>query len=219
MADKMFDSIPTRQSLLNRLKDWADQTSWQEFFDSYWQLIYNVAAKAGLTDAEAQEVVQETVIAVAKKISEFKTDPAHGSFSAWLMQMTRWRIADQFRNRAKVGQAFRRSSDAGERSAFASDESNSTSPTNRIPDPAGPQLARLWSEEWENNLIAVALEKVKRQISPKQYQIFDLHALQNLSAPDTARTLKVSVASVYMAKHRVARLLKREIKQVRERMA
>ena len=75
------DPIPTRHSLLNRLKDWDDQTSWQEFFDTYWRLIYSVAIKAGLSDAEAQEVVQETVIGVARKISEFKADPAHGSFS------------------------------------------------------------------------------------------------------------------------------------------
>src|SRR5437016_802251 len=89
MPEKSFDSIPTRQSLLNRLKDWGDQASWQDFFDTYWQLIYNVAIKAGLTDTEAQEVVQETIIAVAKNIGDFKTDPGHGSFGAWLMQLTR----------------------------------------------------------------------------------------------------------------------------------
>src|SRR6266446_9439308 len=103
MADHSTDSIRTLHSLLNRLKDLGDQASWQDFFDTYWRLIYNVAVKAGLTDAEAQEVVQETVIAVARKIAEFKADPAYGSFSAWLMRLTRWRIADQFRKR--VGQA------------------------------------------------------------------------------------------------------------------
>ena len=105
MPDQPFDPIATRHSLLNRLKDWGDQTSWQEFFDAYGQLIYNVAAKAGLPDAEAQEVVQETVIAVARNIGAFKADPAHGSFSGWLMQLTRWRIADQWRDREKSGQA------------------------------------------------------------------------------------------------------------------
>src|SRR6266496_4089601 len=103
MQDKPFDPIPTRHSLLNRLKDLGDQTSWQDFFDTYWQLIYNVAVKAGLTDIEAQEVVQETVIAVARKIPEFKADPGRGSFSAWLMRLTRSRIADQFRRRGKAG--------------------------------------------------------------------------------------------------------------------
>src|SRR6266478_9048648 len=122
MPDKSFDPIPTRHSLLNRLKDLGDQTSWQEFFDTYWQLIYNVAVKAGLPDAEAQEVVQETVIAVARKIGEFKADPARGSFSAWLMQLTRWRIADQWRKRGKLS----RLSGASGTPALLSDDTGST---------------------------------------------------------------------------------------------
>src|SRR6185369_9433656 len=145
MAEKPFDSIRTRQSLLNRLKDWGDQSSWQDFFDTYWRLIYNVATKAGLTDTEAQEVVQETVIAVAKKIPEFETDPAHGSFSAWLMQLTRWRIADQFRKRAKVGEP-RHAAMAGKMPALRSDETNMTSTTDRIADPAGDALEKLWTQ-------------------------------------------------------------------------
>ena len=95
------DFIPTRHSLLSRLKDWGDQESWRDFFDTYWKLIYGVAIKAGLSGVEAQEVVQETVIAVAKKIHDFKTDPAFGSFKAWLLHLTRWRIADQFRKRQR----------------------------------------------------------------------------------------------------------------------
>src|SRR5207244_2384698 len=131
MPEQTFDLIPTRHSLLNRLKDWSDQASWQDFFDTYWQLIYNVAVKAGLSDAEAQDVVQETVIAVARKIGEFKTAPAHGSFSAWLMQLTRWRIADQRRKRGKVGQASRLSG-AGEASALISNGTGSTGEIERI---------------------------------------------------------------------------------------
>ena len=56
MPDQPFDPIATRHSLLNRLKDWGDQASWQEFFDAYWQLIYNVAVKAGLSDAEVSDL-------------------------------------------------------------------------------------------------------------------------------------------------------------------
>ena len=88
-------SLQTRWSLIGRLKDMDDQQSWQEFFDAYWKLIYSVALKAGLSDAEAQEVVQETVISVAKKMPEFKADPAAGSFKSWLLTLTRWRIVDQ----------------------------------------------------------------------------------------------------------------------------
>src|SRR5712671_1592065 len=91
--------IPTRSSLLHRLKNWQDETSWQEFFNIYWKLVYGVARKAGMSDAEAQDVVQETVISVAKKIGEFKCDPAAGSFKVWLLNLTRWRILNQLKKR------------------------------------------------------------------------------------------------------------------------
>src|SRR6266480_3818214 len=91
--------LATRRSLIDRLADWEDRKHWQEFFDTYWKLIYSAARKSGLTDAEAQEVVQETIITVAKRIDQLRYDPAVGSFKGWLLHITRWRIADQFRKR------------------------------------------------------------------------------------------------------------------------
>lgn len=213
MPEPAPDPIPTRHSLLNRLKDWDDQSSWQEFFDTYWRLIYNVAVKAGLSDAEAQEVVQETLIRVAHKIGEFKADPQHGSFSAWLMQLTRWRIADQWRKRQNARQAPSLSG-AGEMPGQNSNDTGSTGPMERIPDPMGTALDATWQTEWENHVMAEALEHVKRQVSPRQFQMFDLHVLQKLSAHEAAQTLKASVASVYMAKYRVSRLIKKEVRRL-----
>ncbi len=212
MKHEMFDPIPTRASLLERLKNWDSQTSWQEFFDAYWRLLYSVALQAGLTDTEAQEVVQETLVAVARKINGFKTDPNRGSFSAWLMRLTRGRIADQFRKRRSAKRPIL----ARDVLAPSLDETGSSSdPLNRFADPVHDQMETLWSREWQKNLMARALERVKRQVSAWQYQIFDLHVLQGLTAPDTARTVQVSIASVYMAKSRVSRLLKQAMKAVR----
>src|SRR5947207_466930 len=65
-----IEIIATRSSLIKRLKNWDDRASWKDFFDTYWKLIYGVARAAGLNDAEAQDVVQETIICVAKKIAQ-----------------------------------------------------------------------------------------------------------------------------------------------------
>src|SRR5215475_237413 len=97
MQDEPF--MPTRKSLLSRLKKWDDQESWQEFFNTYSKLLYRVAVKAGLSDAEAQDVVQETIIVVARKIPDFKYDPALGSFKSWLLLITRRRIEKQLKKR------------------------------------------------------------------------------------------------------------------------
>jgi len=98
-------SLETRPSLLNRLKSGDDPQSWQEFYKTYGGLIRFFAEKAGLTADEAEEVVQETAIGVARRLPEFNYDPKVCRFKTWLLNLTRWRIQDQLRRRARVGQA------------------------------------------------------------------------------------------------------------------
>src|SRR5580765_2080020 len=64
--------IPTRESLLSRLKETSADESWREFFETYWKLIYNNARRAGLSDNEAQDVVQETMVALMVHIRGFR---------------------------------------------------------------------------------------------------------------------------------------------------
>src|SRR5437879_13779948 len=143
MNDDEF--IPTRRSLLTRLKNLDDQESWKDFFDTYARLIYSVAAKAGLTDAEAQDVVQETLIIVARKMPGFRYDPAIGSFKSWLLLITRRRIEKQLKKRmpVKVGQASRLSG-ADETPALVSDDTKRTSTIERVADPKTLGLDAVW---------------------------------------------------------------------------
>ncbi len=204
MTCETDELLPTRWSLLSRLKNWDDQESWQEFFETYWRLIYSVAIKAGLSDAEAQDVVQETVITVAKNLEQFKTDPAHGSFKGWLLHTTRWRIADQFRKRTP-------GLDTG---AGRLEDTTRTAVVERVPDPAGFGLEAVWNEEWEKNLLAVATENVKKRVSPEEYQMFDLCAVRQCPVKEVAAKLGVKVWRVYFAQKQIATLLKKEVKRL-----
>src|ERR1700719_246899 len=78
--------LATRRTLLDRLRNVDDYAGWREFFENYWRLIYAVARRSGLDEFEAEEVVQETVITAARKIPEFRYDPAVGSFRAGLLR-------------------------------------------------------------------------------------------------------------------------------------
>src|ERR1041384_2789873 len=146
-------SLATRRSLLSRLKQSNAQESWREFFDTYWRLIYTTALNARLTDSEAQEVVQETVLTVVRKIKSFHYDPAVGSFKGWLLTIVRWRIGDQFRKRPQQIQTPI-SRKAGETSGTATLE--------RVADPGLINLDELWEEEWQRTLFDTALSRVKR---------------------------------------------------------
>ena len=193
--------LATRRSLVDKLANWDDRERWQQFFDSYWKLIYSAARKSGLTDAEAQEVVQETIITVAKRIEQLRYDPARGSFKGWLLHITRWRIADQFRKRLAC---------AERQSRFADEKQTAT--IERVADANAIDLDELWEREWQENLLAAAITRVKKKVDPKQFQIFDCYVRKDWPAQKVAKELRVSVGQVYLARHRVSALLKKEVK-------
>ena len=156
------DLIPTRYSLLSRLQNWEDNESWRVFFDTYWRLIYAMALKSGLTNTEAQDVVQETIICVAKDIQKFKRDRRLGSFKGWLRNLTRWRIADQLRKRAGMARADHAAAQCA------------PEPLEAIPDVPGESSESEWEQEWHANLLNAAIQRVKRRVREEQYQLFDL---------------------------------------------
>lgn len=204
--------IPTRQTLLSRLKDWDDHDSWKEFFDVYWKLIYNTALKTGLSDSEAQEVVQETVIAVSKAIPTFHYDPKIGSFKGWLMKQIGWRIADQFRKRQQ-GPEGGRNNEPDKVFEEITDQM-----IENIPDQSAASLEAIWDVEWQEHLIDAALQRVKTAVDSKQYQIFDLYVIKKWPVSKIAKSLQVSRANIYMAKHRISDLFAKELKTLENKI-
>jgi RNA polymerase sigma-70 factor (ECF subfamily) len=201
--------IPTRQSLLERLRRWDDQCSWQEFFDAYWGLIYGVARKAGLNDADAQDVVQETIIATARKMPAFRYDPAVGTFKAWLMRLTRWRIADHFRRQQYERDGQRLPREQPLDMAFLEQQ----------PEPGGPDVELLWEEEWQRHVLELAISRVRQQNSPLQFQAFQLHALHQLPARQVAQRLGLKLSEVYFAKYKLAAQIRREVQALEETLS
>jgi RNA polymerase sigma factor (sigma-70 family) len=205
--------IPTRRSLLDRLRNWDDQASWKDFFETYWKLIYGVGRKAGLTDAEAQDVVQETIISVARQMPDFRYDPALGSFKAWLMRLTRWRITDHFRKKqyGRDGRRFLREQ--------AMDHSQLESLALENPaELVGFDLEAAWNEEWEKQLFESALAKVRQEINPIQFQMFHLHVCKNIPARQVAGRLGAKLPEVYFAKYKVSAAIKKKIRKMQDQM-
>jgi RNA polymerase sigma factor (sigma-70 family) len=207
MVKNPLNLIPTRASLLGRLKNCDDQESWAEFYDIYSNLIYRVALVAGLSHTEAQEVLQETMIRLAKQMQEFKYDPALGSFRGWLLHEAGYRIKDQFRKRHPERQAH---------SGRSSDTSR-TATIERIPDPGSFVLEDVWEKEWQQSLLDKAIEKVKGQVSARHFQIFDLYVTKQWSVQKVAKVLGINMGRVYLSKHRVSVLIKEEIKRLEKK--
>ncbi|HRI16005.1 MAG TPA: sigma-70 family RNA polymerase sigma factor [Verrucomicrobiota bacterium] len=196
----------TRESLLTRLKHWDDTESWQEFFETYGGLLYRFALRSGLDDGSAQDAVQDIMLAVAKQMPDFRYDPSNGSFRAWLYQQARWRIADILRRRQRSPLAEPLPDESGTHTNERWDSAEN--------DGAGTEAA--WDKEWRENQLARALERVRTRVSPRQFQMFHLAAVQGWPMADITRTLGVNRAQVYMAKLRMGRLLREELARLQE---
>ncbi len=201
------DSLLTRRTLLSRLRNLDDQESWRTFFDLYWRLLYNVARKSGLDDSGAQEIVQDTVIAVARKMPEFRYDPARGTFRQWLLRITRRRIIDHLRRiyrQPPKAEVAPESLDEAEEHAAA------------ITDQSANAIDAAWDEEWEKSTFDAALARVRAAINPRHFQVFDYCVLKEWPASKVATTLGLNAAQVYLAKHRVAQAMKRAVRRIND---
>ena len=191
-------SLQTRPSLLQRLNKGEDAQSWQDFYRIYGGLIRHFAMKGGLNTDEAEEVVQETAIGVARGLPNFVYDPAKCRFKTWLLNLVKWRIQDQLRKRRPHSDRERSPSD-------------DTATIERIADPGVIEFGAEWDTAWEKNLLTQALERIRDRIDERQFQVFDLNVMKNWPVSEVAKTLRISAARVYLAKHRVSALLKKEI--------
>ena len=194
---------PTRLSLLERLRDLDDHSSWQEFFDTYWKLIYYAAVKGGLSDADAEDVVQETIIGISRNMENFRYEPEVCSFKGWLMHITRSRIIDHLRKARSPKHSF-----------VPLPAETSTDDTDEVVSAVaeGKVFEDLWDVEWQKNMLDAAMERVKRKVAPEHYQIFYLQSIKGMSARDVGELLGASIAKVYVVRHRISHLIKREVK-------
>jgi RNA polymerase sigma-70 factor (ECF subfamily) len=180
LAEPGTDSLlPTRQSLLSRLRDCQDQEGWREFFEKYWRLIYQVARRASLSDAEAQDVVQTTFIYLARRMPNFHYDPKRGSFKSWLRVVTRSRISVYCRTH-KGDEKFLREPLVG-------DTGEEVDAIEAMPDPAGDKLDEVWQHEWEDNLVTTAFRRLRSKLSAQQLLIFRMCMSGELPLGQVAR--------------------------------
>jgi RNA polymerase sigma-70 factor, ECF subfamily len=201
--------LPTRSSLLSRLKNASDAAGWQYFVDHYGRLIFQVCLRSGLTRQEAEDVVQDTVAAVAKQMPRFQYDRSKGSFKGWLARVTRNHIADFLERKTREAKRRVELPEARADGEAAKDE---------IAAGGSESMDELWESEWRQHLMTRALKCVQQQLPARSVQIFQMSALDGWSTEKIAAALCLSRPQVYLARHRAARIVKREIERLRKEL-
>ena len=201
-------STATSSSLLEKVQNLGDSASWERFVRVYWRLVFQTARRAGLSEADAEDVVQETFATVAEKMPEFAYDRKRGAFRSWLLRVTHSRISDFFRKQQRRVRTL-----AGVEEA---EGAKGTDLLQRLPDPDSLAWQQEWDREWRANLMDAAIERAKGKVPLKQFQIFHSNVVEELSAARVAAAFGLSVAVVYLAKHRVGRVVAAEFRRLEQ---
>jgi RNA polymerase sigma factor (sigma-70 family) len=192
-----MDDLPgTRHSLLVKLRDPANSAEWGEFVALYEPLIYRLARRKGLQDADAQDICQEVFRAVARAIERF--EPGRGSFRGWLSQITRNLLINFLtRDRQPRGTG-----------ATSMQELLEAHPAN------DPGATALFEAEYERRVFRLAAEEIRPEFTPATWQAFWLTSVEEQTSAAVADTLGLSVGAVYVARSRVLARLKKRIEQL-----
>jgi RNA polymerase sigma-70 factor (ECF subfamily) len=193
----MSDSPITHPSLLLRLRG-DDPQAWNGFVEAYGPLIYGYARKQGLQDADAADLMQETLRVVASAVKKLDYDPQRGAFRGWLFTVVRNQLLRFWSRQDRPGRG------AGGTTANLR---LLETPASRAPDDA-------WDLEYQRCRFAWAAERVRGQVQPATWQAFWKTAVEGRGGEETAAELGMSVAAVYLAKSRVMARLKEQIRQV-----
>ncbi len=190
----------TRASLLLRLRDPRDQSAWEAFLQIYQPLIYQLARRRGVQEADAREVTQEVLIAVAGAIGRWETDPQRGSFRGWLSKITRNLV---------VNHVIRQS-----RHPRGSGDSDIKRWLEARPDPHSEESA-LFDREEERQTFRWAADRVRSEFRETTWQAFWRTAVDGRDAAAVAGELGVTVGIVYVSRSRVMKRLRERVLEVR----
>lgn len=181
----------TRPTLLERLRDGSDLVAWEEFFGRYWSLIFAFARHRGCSEHTAEEVVQDVMLKVFEQKDLFRYDPTRGRFRSWLGTLVYNKVADVRRMASERIRAV-----GGDSQDTALEiEAHRTSPDAD------------WTAAFEQSLLLVLLDVVRREMSPRAYLAFELSTLHGLPGAKVARHTGLSRNAVYRARKRaLARL-------------
>ena len=192
----MVSSGVTQPSLLLRIRDQRDEASWSRFVEVYAPLVYGYLRKRGLQDADAADLTQDTLEAVANAIKSFEYDSAKGSFRGWLFTIVRNRL--------------RRFLDQQQRQVKGSGDSQAYQRLLEQPDPEYHSPS-VWDRDYQRRLFQWAVGEVRNDFQDSTWQAFWHVAVDGKAAACVAESLGLSVAAVYMAKHRVMKKIREQI--------
>ena len=185
----------TSASLLDRLRLQPDAASWQRLVELYTPLIRNWLRRHEVLRQDMDDLVQEVLAVVVRKLPEFRREPRTGAFRSWLRKITVNCLREFWR--------------AKRSRPLTTGDSAFLTILNQLEDPSSG-LSRLWDEEHDRHVTNRLLEMIQSRFEPSTWRAFQRVALDGIAADRVAADLGMSVNAVFIAKSRVLTMLRQE---------
>ena len=187
-----FKNEDTRSSILSALRDTAAQDAWGRFFDTYAGFIYGIARGEGLSEADADETVQNVMLELVRGGAAAQYDKSLGPFRGWLARLSIWRARNlRLRN-------IRREN-AHEAAGEAEKAETKTAPIQTT----DTGLEQAIEDEWMRTITAAALDRLRAEISPAHFQAYYASAIDKMDAAAVSRLYGVTPNNLYQIRRRI----------------
>jgi len=190
--------ITTNESLLGRLRaDNADH-AWREFFDAYWGAILRYARKLGLSEAQAEEVLQETMVALMRLLPRFVYDRRKGRFRNFLLTIVHRKSLATLQRAAR------------NREVRWHEAMDLAPPGTSREEPGADGEAKA---RWRDSLMEEAIRRLRAapRLGENSFEVFEAYVLQGEPAAEVARKFGLSENAVYQVRNRLLRRLRIEV--------
>ena len=183
----------TSRTLLERVRDPSDREAWERFFGLYAPLLERYARTHGLAASDAEEVRDQCLEVLTRRMPEFRYETARGGFQRWLHTIARGKVVDHLRRPRPGGAA------TAELGALAGSD-----PT---PDEA-------WERHWRSEHLRWALEQVRGRETERAFRVFEMTALDEVPVPEVCARLGLNANQVYKARSRVLARVREVLERV-----
>ncbi len=187
-----FRNEETRSSIISALRDPAAQTAWGRFFDTYAGFIYGIARGEGLSEADADETVQNVLLELARGGAAAHYEKSLGPFRGWLGRLSIWR-ARNLRLRNIRRETAHEAASAAEKAEVAA------TPAQMIDQ----GLEQVIEDEWMRTVTAAALDRLRAEVSPAHFQAYYASAIEKMDAETVGRLCGVTPNNLYQIRRRV----------------
>jgi RNA polymerase sigma-70 factor (ECF subfamily) len=185
----------TPHSLLERIRAQPDELAWKQIADLYMPLIHSWVRRAGLNHTDADDLVQDVLQVLFRKLPEFRHDGRTGAFRHWLRTITAHRLGDFWR-----AQRVR---------SVVTTGTDLQASLEQLEDPQS-DLTRVWDREHDEHVTRRLLEMIRPDFEPNTWLAFTRVVLEGQKSQAVADQLGMSVNAVFIAKSRVLARLRDE---------